>query len=379
VFLIVLSAAMANLFTKSVATASGLVFTGVFLSIFIASDRYHQRQRRGEKHEHREQFNRALVESVTADSLGLSKPYCKLVAIRSPHNLYMLDKALADTDPLTTEVVIMTAKVEPPGAIRRYGEPLDLYDSQLLTAVVEHAERLGKPVAPLLVPTNHALHAVLKTAHDLPAQELFLGASNKYTAEEQLDQIALYWISLHGGTPRGLTVHIVGPGRDITFDLEGGHRIPTAAERKARSAAELRGAGVGVRRLLMTHDGTRGCSDVFEWLCTMLADDVVLDIVPVPAADAAPRTDQPRIETDRLFAKQLGRAVEVLAAEPQTGPAIVRLAIDGGYDALVVLASQSSTAASHDSAKLWTTHVVQHAPCAVFVAAHPAIPREVVT
>ena len=53
---------------------------------------------------------------VTKAELGLKRPYCKLVAIRSPHNLFMLDKALADTDPQTTDVVVMTAKVEPQGA-----------------------------------------------------------------------------------------------------------------------------------------------------------------------------------------------------------------------------------------------------------------------
>ena len=53
---------------------------------------------------------------MTKAELGLTRPYCKLVAIRSPHNLFMLDKALADTDPQTTDVVVMTAKVEPQGA-----------------------------------------------------------------------------------------------------------------------------------------------------------------------------------------------------------------------------------------------------------------------
>ena len=41
------------------------------------------------------------------------------------------------------------------------------------------------------MPTNNPLNAVLKTAKDLGAQEVMLGASNKYTAEEQLDQICL--------------------------------------------------------------------------------------------------------------------------------------------------------------------------------------------
>ncbi len=242
----------------------------------------HRRRLRGEKHEHKEQFNRAAVDEISSDTLGLTKPYRKLVAIRSPHNLFMLEKALADTDPQTTDVIVMTAKMEPPGGRLRSGEiDLDTYDRQLMTAVVDRAEKLGKKVMPLIVPTNNPLNAVLKTAKDIGAQEVMLGASNKYTAEEQLDQIALYWINLNQGHQQGLTVHIVSADRDVSFDLEGGNRIPKAAERQARSVAELRAAGIGVRRVLLAHDGTPSSHDVFEWLLTMLSPEVDLDLVAV--------------------------------------------------------------------------------------------------
>src|SRR4029077_20376737 len=150
-------------------------------------------------------------------------------------------KALADTDPETTDVGVMTAKVEPPGGSSRAGEiDLDTYDRQLMTAVVDRAEKLGKRVLPLIVPTNNPLSAVLMTAKDIGAQEVMLGASNKYTAEEQLDQIALYWINLNEGQQMGLTVHIVSCDRDVSFDLDGGNRIPKAAQRQAKSVADLR-------------------------------------------------------------------------------------------------------------------------------------------
>jgi amino acid transporter len=116
VFLIVFLSALANLVTKPVATVSGLIFTAVFLAVFVASEKYHEKRRGGAHHEHLEQFNRTVVQRVTGESLRLAKPYCKLVAIRSPHNLFMLDKALADTDPFTTDVIVMTAKIEPRGA-----------------------------------------------------------------------------------------------------------------------------------------------------------------------------------------------------------------------------------------------------------------------
>ena len=127
----------------------------------------------------------------------------------------------------------------------------------MLTAVVNDAEKLGKPVTPLLVPTNNAFYAVLNTAKDLPYQEILVGASNKYTPEEQLDEIAFSWINLYAGWSQGLTVHVMGKDRELTFDVEGGNRTPKSSQLRAKSVAELREAGAVVRRMLVVHDGTR--------------------------------------------------------------------------------------------------------------------------
>ena len=115
IFLVLLFTAILNFFTKEVATIGGILFTVVFLITFIVSEHYHEKRRQGAHHKHLEQFNQATTEAVTASSLRLMKPYCKLVSIRSTQNLYMLEKALAETDPETTDMVVMTAKVSPFG------------------------------------------------------------------------------------------------------------------------------------------------------------------------------------------------------------------------------------------------------------------------
>jgi amino acid transporter len=369
--LVMILSALANLVTKPVATIGGLCFGGVFLTVFTTTEYLHRRRLGGNRHEHLEQFNRAAVPQVTASTLELTKPYCKLIAIRSPQNLFMLDKALADTDPQITDVVVMTAKVSPRGAEFDVDDTLDMYDQQLLTAVVEHAEKLGKPVRPLLVPTNNPLHAVLKTAKDLPAQEVVVGASNKYTAEEQLDLISLYWINLHEGEPRGLTVHIISADRDLTFDLHDGNRIPTAAERRAKTAADLREAGIGVQRVLMAHDGTSASHDVFEWLITMLSSGVTLDVALAPPLESAADDDEEALVKDQQRAGQLGRSVKLLATAPQSGPEFVRLATSGDYDLIVM------PWPAVQGANAWVDYVRHNAPCNVFLAAHALAPREV--
>jgi nucleotide-binding universal stress UspA family protein len=370
--------AMANLLTKPVATTSGLCFAGAFLSIFTVTEYAHRRRRGTEHHEHIEQFNRETVQEVSKAGLGLTRPYCKLVAIRSPHNLFMLDKALADTDPQTTDVVVMTAKVEAQGADLPTNLQLDTYDQQLLTAVVNHGEKLGKSVTPMLVPTNNALHAVLNTAKELPAQEILVGASNKYTAEEQLDQIAFYWIHLHGGRPQGLTVHVVSQDRTVSFDLDGGNRIPKAAERRARSVSELRQAGIGVQHMLLVHDGTQASSDVFDWLLTMLSGSVQLDVVRAASLSSTTENGADTLVRDRQWAEQLGRALTIIADTPLSGSAIIEISRKGSYDAIVLPALTASATPFGPATLDWPVYVLQHAPCSVFIAVHPAIPREAV-
>src|SRR6516164_9700267 len=149
--------------------------------------------------------------------------------------MYMLEKTLAETDPATTEVIVMTAKVPPPSDSSEMPKELDDYDQHLMTAVVDRAEKAGKQVKSLIVPTNNPLYAITHTAKDLQVQELVIGASNKYTADEQLEQIAFYWMNLHDGQSAPLTVRILTRDRDMYLDLGGGNRIPKISERRARN------------------------------------------------------------------------------------------------------------------------------------------------
>ncbi|HXG11279.1 MAG TPA: APC family permease [Gemmataceae bacterium] len=377
IFLVLAITAVMNFFTKEVATVGGMLFTTVFMVVFTLSERHYERRRRGAPHEHREQFNRQVAAEVTPESLGLTKLYRKLVAIRSPQNLFMLERALAETDPETTGVVVMTAKVAPPGGSPTDEMNLDLYDQELMTAVVQRAERAGKPVWPLIVPTNNALHAVMQTAHDLQVHELIMGASNKYTADEQLDQAAFYWISLHGGRPAPLTIRVMSRDRDLYLDIAGGNRIPKISERRARSVAELRAAGVGVDRVLLTHDGTVAGSDLFKAVLTLLDPEVALTVVPLPPRAADPYYDPTLVKQDEERARQLGRELRVHSTDRVTGPDLVRLAQEGQYDLIILPLPQppDDGAAPLDES---TAFVLTHAPCRVFLAAAPVIPPEVI-
>jgi len=378
IFLVLFIAAIVNLLTKKTATTWGMGFTAGFLAVFILTEKAHERRRKGAHHEHQEQFNQETTPQVSLHGLGLDKkPYRKLVAIRSPNNLFMLEKALAESDPKTTSVIVMTAKVEPGAVVERPQSDLDTYDQQLMTAVVQRAEKTGKEVVPLIVPTNSPLFAVINTAKTLDVQELIVGVSNKNTADEQLDQIALYWFNVCDGQPKPLTARIVSRDREVHLDLAGGNRIPKISERQARTVAELRAAGVGVSRVLLIHDGTSSSHDLFQSVLTMIDPQVTLGIAVVPAAALTAEEIERAIRGDEARAKQLGRELSISVVQGEPGPEIARLAREGQYDLVVApLPEQWIDAVSREKYP-WLDYLLEHAHCPVSLTAPPPIPMEV--
>jgi amino acid transporter/nucleotide-binding universal stress UspA family protein len=375
VFLVLLFTALLNLFTKEVATIGGSAFTAVFLGVFMVSERFHEKRRGGAHHKHVEQFNQTTAAEISPDVLNLDKPYRKLVAIRSTNNLFMLEKTLAETDPGTTDVAVMTAQVAQRGDTSGGGPELDEYARNLMSAVVDRAEKAGKHVQPIIVRTNNPLFAVINAARDLGAQELVMGASNVYSADEQIEQIAFYWFNLHDGKPQPLTIRILGPNRDLYFDLAGGNRIPKLGERRARSVADLREAGIGTSHVLLLHDGTSSGSDLFADVLTMLDPLVKLTVAPLASvATALPEgaAEADRIEQDLLRAKQLRR--EVARGELPPGELAVQVAALAKQlhcDLIMV----GKPEISELQTPLDTEAIIREANCAVCVVTPPHIPQ----
>jgi amino acid transporter len=371
IFLVLAITAILNLFTKEVATVAGVIFTLAFLTVFIVTETVHERRRRGVRHEHQEQFNQQVADAVSRQALGLSRRYCMLIAIRSPQNLFMLEKSLEEIDPETTNVVVMTAKIAPIDNTPASEVTLDSYDQHLMTAVVERAEKIGKQIKPLIVPTNNPLHAVLRTARDIGAQEVVIGASNKFTADEQFDQIGLYWIDINGGQMAPLTVRVLSRDRDLHFDLAGGNRIPRQIERRARSVADLRQAGVGISRVLLVHEDSQVGMDVYQAVLTMLDPSVTLSLAVVRPPDGNGATTVAAI---RAQAEQLLRKVTVVPVDGDIGTAVVQRATQGPFDAVIVGMPGDSPHGHALRLPDWVEYLLRNAPCRVFLIAPPPVP-----
>jgi hypothetical protein len=98
-------------------------------------------------------------------------------------------------------------------------------DRELLTQIVSVAEKVGKQVHPLVLPTNNPLYAICTAARDLKATEVILGVSEKVHAEDQLEEFALAWGSATAETAAGqktgpMTVRIVGPQVEMKYEME---------------------------------------------------------------------------------------------------------------------------------------------------------------
>ena len=372
VLCILMATAVLNFLTKEVATVAGTAFTTVFLVTFMASEFYHEKKRGSAAYRHLEQFNQKTAEEVSPATIGLTQPYCKLVAIRSTQNLFMLEKSLRETDPDTTDVVVMTAKSLPRGSAWSDQQDFDHYDRELMTAVVNRAESIGKQVVPLIMPTNNPLYAVVNTAKSLGAQELVMGASNKFTASELLEQIAFYWISVHGGEMQPLTVRLLSRDCDVCFDLGGGNRIPKISERQARSIAELRSSGVGVSRAMLVHFDRSESSDLFESILTMLDPSVALTLVAV-AVPGRNGTEASWLQRDIERARQWKRELE-LHQLPERGAEqeIIRLAQEQQQDVLFI--GLNSPVVADEKPPLDVDYLMRHSPAWVCLAVPPAIP-----
>jgi amino acid transporter/nucleotide-binding universal stress UspA family protein len=380
IFLVLVIAAISNLFTKEVATITGVAFTAAFFTVFWVSEHAHRRRLgAADQHEHLEQFNQQQTDQLSVQSLNLTKPYRKLVAIRSPYNLGMLERCLAETDPETTEVVVMTASVVPQGS-GDFDPTITEQDRQLLTAVVNLAEHAGKPVKPVIVPTNKPFFALTRTAQTIGAQELIMGPSNKYRPEDQLDQVALYWLNVCGAKPEPLSIRVLSKDRDARLDIAGGSQIPkpgAAAAESARLLAELRKSWHGVERLLLAYDGSPLSADFLDTVMSFLDPAIKVTLIDVVEKDSSGNGINGQEEARQIIergierARELGRSVDWRVAHGEAGPEIVRAAVGGKFDAIFMSLRGVYRRGDTTAFASNTRFVLENAPCRVILGFAP--------
>ncbi|HYL39270.1 MAG TPA: APC family permease [Bryobacteraceae bacterium] len=218
--------AIANLFSKQIATIYGVAFTLVVFVVFTVSEHVNARKRRiqpaGEKA--LEEFNLEHQPQVSAAVLR-ARPGCLLVAVRDYHHMEHLRKVLQKTNLRRHDIVVMTVRTISAGA----GE-YDLadeqifsdYERELFSHVVEMAEKEGKPVELLEVPAVNPFDAMVQSAAKLKASRLVTGVSERMTSEDLARRIGLAWERLP--EPRhAFSLEIISPDRPSIFVNLGPH------------------------------------------------------------------------------------------------------------------------------------------------------------
>jgi amino acid transporter len=204
--LILFSTAIVNLFTKEMATIAGVTFSLVFFIVLTISERKTAHQHAsGESG--LEQFNVATDRELSAEAMEV-RPGNILVAVRDPRNLYYLRQVLAKTDTSKTDVVVMTSRVYlrehsfGGGEVVDSSEVFKKYEQELFTSVVNVAEKEGRHVSLLVVPTNDVFESIVATAQRLHSSVVVCGLSNKLTADEQGKLTGDAWERLPEPRPR---------------------------------------------------------------------------------------------------------------------------------------------------------------------------------
>jgi nucleotide-binding universal stress UspA family protein len=178
------------------------------------------------------------------------------------------------------------------------------------------------------------------------------------------------------GEPQPLSVRILGRDRDVYLDLNGGSRIPKISERKARSVAELRAAGVGVDRVLLACDGSQASKDLYQAVLTMMDPQVPLTLVPLTGNGTEAPGRLNLFHQEQEQAKQLGRHIQVANYEGETGPEIVRLLREGQYDLVILALPPDLPQGQNLPLDEGINYILRHAHCPVFLAAPPTVPQE---
>jgi len=190
--------AVSNLFTKQIATYSGVSLTTLLFFTFLISERANAKQRALQKQKALEEFNLEHQQDVAQEALN-ARPGCVLVSVRDYQRMEHLKKVLHKTNLRRHDIVVMTVRQLSTGAAEyglRDDQLFSDYEKRLFSRVVELAEKEGKPVELLVVPGVDPFDAMVQTAQKLQASRLVTGVSLRMTSDELARSIGLAWEKL---------------------------------------------------------------------------------------------------------------------------------------------------------------------------------------
>ena len=224
VFLVLLSTAIVNLFTKSVATVSGIIFAAAFFVIFSVSERRNRKQHALTARQMKEHFQLDHEDVVNRDTVGVRQGGV-MVTMRDAANPFALKWALSRTDTDEQDVVVLTVRMMGVGGPEMLGPEDQIFsehEQMVFTKAISVAESFGKKVSLLVVPAGDIFAALIQTANSLEVDSVVSGLSTKMSAEEQAFHIGQAWEALPE-PKRQLNFYVINPSGESKVYYLGPH------------------------------------------------------------------------------------------------------------------------------------------------------------
>jgi hypothetical protein len=212
-----------NLFTKQVATLSGVAFTIVFFAVFSVSEKF--TKNRGTTHAELDQFNLEQEGELTPEAVG-ARPGNILVPVSNIHAMYHLGNVLDRVKPGRRDVVVLHVRLLRRAASGEYElEAEQLFgaiEQQLFSRALAMAEKRGKSIRLAIVAANDLSEGILRAAASLQSSTIVLGRSSRESTEEQARLIGEAWEKLGDPKPQfNLEIHM--PNGDKLYKVLGPH------------------------------------------------------------------------------------------------------------------------------------------------------------
>ena len=231
VFLVLLTTACVNLFTKSVATVSGVSFAAVFFVIFTISERQNLRKHALAATQMKDHFQLEHQETVSRESAAI-RPGGIMVTMRDVANPYALKWALSRTSTEEQDVVVMSVRLMGAGGpeyLSADQQTFTEHEQMLFTKAVSVAESFGKRVSLLVLPAGDVFAALAQGANALEVDSVISGSSSLMTPEEQAYHLGQAWEALPD-QKRQFNFYVVSPDGQVKVFYIGPHAPALSAD-----------------------------------------------------------------------------------------------------------------------------------------------------
>ena len=184
VFLVLLSTAVVNLFTKSVATVSGIMFAAAFFIIFTISERRNLKKHALTARQMKDHFQLEHQDTISRESVAIRSGGV-MVTMRDAANPFALKWALARTSTDDQDVVVLSVRIMGAGGpdfLSAEQQSFSEHEQMLFTKAISVAESFGKKVSLLVVPAGDIFAALAQGANSLEMDSVVSGISTKISA-----------------------------------------------------------------------------------------------------------------------------------------------------------------------------------------------------